>query len=71
MASELTSRFTYELMSGCGQIFSIFVTLLWIMVACGTVRKLTTGNLLFAPCLKDLEGIEQEQAKKHFGEKAV
>ena len=41
------------------------------MVAYGTVRKLATGKLLFAPCLKDLEGIEQAQAAKHFGEKVV
>ena len=27
------------------------------------------GNLLFAPCLKDLEG-KQELADKHFAEKA-
>lgn len=47
------------------------MTLLWIIVACGTVRKLATGNLLFAPCLKDLEGILQAQVAKHFGEKAV
>lgn len=50
---------------------SICVTLLWIMVACGTVRKLATGELLFAPCLKDLEGIEKDRAKKHFGEEAA
>ena len=58
-------------MRECGQIFSVMVTLLWIMVACGTVRKLATAQLLFAPCLKDLEGIQQEEAKKHFGDKAV
>ena len=40
------------------------------MVACGTVKKLATGELLFAPCLKDLEGIKQAQADKHFGEKS-
>ena len=53
------------------QIFSVAVTLLWIMVACETVRKLAKGQLLFAPCLKDLEGIKREQTAKHFGEKAV
>ena len=41
-----------------GTIFSISVTLLWIVVATGTVRRALTGELLFAPCLKDLE--EQE-----------
>lgn len=40
------------------------------MVAYGTLHKLATGQLLFAPCLKDLEDIKQEQAAKHFGEKA-
>jgi len=37
--------------------------MLWIVVACGTLRKLATGELLYAPCLKDLEG------KKKRGEK--
>lgn len=41
------------------------------MVACGTVRKLGTGELLFAPCLKDLEGIPKEQTAQHVGEKAA
>lgn len=37
------------------------------MVAIGTVRKAITGQLLFAPCLKDLEGKEKLGAK-HFEE---
>ena len=35
------------------------------MVACGTLKKLIMGDLLFAPCLKDLEG-KAELADKHF-----
>ncbi|KAL2038915.1 hypothetical protein N7G274_008255 [Stereocaulon virgatum] len=54
-----------------GTIFSVSVTLLWIIVAGGTIRKLTTGQLLFAPCLKDVEGLEKARAAKHFGETAV
>ena len=46
------------------------VTLLWIMVVCGTLKKLITGDLLFAPCLKDLEG-KKELAEKHFDNKSV
>ncbi|MCJ1269684.1 Plasma membrane sulfite pump involved in sulfite metabolism [Lobaria immixta] len=67
LGKEIPSMF-FEVL---GTIFSISVTLLWILVACGTVRKLATGNLLFAPCLKDLEGIQKGKAAKHFGEKAV
>ena len=44
------------------------VTLLWIMVAVGTVTRLATGNLLFAPCLKDLEG-KEKLAEEHFEDK--
>lgn len=43
------------------------MTLLWIMVAIGTVKKLAEGKLLFAPCLKDVEG-KEKLGKKHFGE---
>jgi hypothetical protein len=38
-----------------------------MMVTIGTVRKAATGQLLFAPCLNDLEGKERLGAK-HFGE---
>lgn len=40
------------------------------MVAAGTLKKASTGELFFAPCLRDLEGKEDHVAK-HFGEKAV
>ncbi|MCJ1314790.1 Plasma membrane sulfite pump involved in sulfite metabolism [Xylographa vitiligo] len=53
-----------------GTILSVAVTLLWIMVASGTIKKAVTGDIFFAPCLKDLEG-KEEQAAKHFGEKAA
>jgi hypothetical protein len=36
------------------------VTLLWIMVAARTVHKAWTGEIFFAPCLKDLEGKKGE-----------
>lgn len=48
-----------------GTIFSICVTGLWVMVVVGTVKKAIWGELIFAPCLKDLEGAERE-AKEHF-----
>ncbi|MCJ1255042.1 Plasma membrane sulfite pump involved in sulfite metabolism [Lignoscripta atroalba] len=66
LGEETPSKFFNVL----GTIFSVCVTLLWIMVSCGTVKKLATGGLLFAPCLKDIEG-EQTRAAKYFGEKAV
>ncbi len=44
------------------------MTLLWIIVAIGTLKKAATGEMFFAPCLKDLEGKEKE-ARDHFGEK--
>ncbi len=31
------------------------VILLWIMVSIGTIRKAATGEIFYAPCLKDLE----------------
>lgn len=49
------------------QIFSVSLTLLWIMVAIGTVKKALAGELLFAPCLKDVEGKER-LAATHLGE---
>lgn len=46
--------------------------ILWAIVVAASVYKLYTGELLFAPCLKDLEVRQQEErAKKHFGEKEV
>lgn len=53
------------------QILSLSVTLLWVIVACGTVKKLRTGEILFAPCLKDVEGLKKERVARHFGEKAA
>ncbi|KAH8817075.1 C4-dicarboxylate transporter/malic acid transport protein-like protein [Xylogone sp. PMI_703] len=66
MGKELPSRFFNVL----GTIFSVCVTLLWIMVSIGTIRKAMTGKLLFAPCLKDLEG-KEKQAAQHLGEPAL
>jgi hypothetical protein len=34
-----------------------------LVVAGGTIQKVSTGQLIFAPCLKDLEGKEEEAAK--------
>merc|ERR1711977_304671 len=60
MAKELPSEFFKVL----GTIFSVAVTLLWIMVAVGTVRRAWTGEIFFAPCLKDLEG-KKAQAEQN------
>jgi tellurite resistance protein TehA-like permease len=53
-----------------GTIFSISVTLLWIVVATGTIRRALTGELFFAPCLKDLEEKESRWGK-HCKQKSV
>jgi len=50
------------------QILSIVVTLLWIVVVSATVRKAATGDLFFAPCLKDVEG-KEHLGRRNFGEK--
>lgn len=59
MAKELPSEFFKVL----GTIFSVAVILLWIMVALGTMKKVYTGDIFFAPCLKDLEGKKDEAEK--------
>ncbi|MCJ1383488.1 Plasma membrane sulfite pump involved in sulfite metabolism [Xylographa soralifera] len=59
-----------KLTLGSHKILSVAVTLLWIMVASGTVKRALTGDIFFAPCLKDLEG-KEKQAAEHFGEKAA
>ncbi|KAG9241012.1 C4-dicarboxylate transporter/malic acid transport protein-like protein [Calycina marina] len=64
MGNELPSAFFRIL----GTILSVVVTLLWIIVAVGTVRKAATGELFFAPCLKDVEG-KEEHGRKLFGGK--
>ncbi|RMX79831.1 hypothetical protein D0869_08010 [Hortaea werneckii] len=51
LGSELPSAFFRVL----GTIFSVAVTLLWIVVSCGTLQRAWTGDMFFAPCLKDLE----------------
>ena len=47
------------LLTGTFQIISLSVLLLWIMVAARTVHLVYTGEMFFAPCLKDLRGKEQ------------
>ncbi|CZR67840.1 related to malic acid transport protein [Phialocephala subalpina] len=50
MAKELPSDF-FKII---GIIFSIIVVTLWLVVAGGTFWKAMTGEMFFAPCLKDL-----------------
>ena len=40
------------------------------MVAAGTLKKAYTGEIFFAPCLKDLEG-KEKQAAELFLDKAA
>ena len=67
MLTSVSSRLLTLLMTNHFQIFSVIVTLLWLIVTAGTVRKASTGELFFAPCLKDLEGMEA-RAAQHFGD---
>ena len=69
--ASATTQFAKELPSGffkvLGTIFSLIVTLLWVVVGVGTAYRAVTGNLIFAPCIKDWEA---EQEKKSTREKA-
>ncbi|KAF7189677.1 Sulfite efflux pump SSU1 [Pseudocercospora fuligena] len=53
-----------------GTALSIAVALLWTVVSIGTVWRASTGVLFFAPCLKDVEGKEEEARKYLEGETA-
>jgi hypothetical protein len=44
-------------------MFSVAVTLLWIIVAFGTLQRAWTGAIFVAPCLKEVEG-EEEKARE-------
>jgi hypothetical protein len=61
LAKEMPSSFFRVF----GTAFSVAVTLLWIGVSLGTLWKAATGEIFFAPCLKDLEGRESERRKGH------
>lgn len=42
------------------QILSLLVVLLWSVVAARTLHMVVTGEMFFAPCLKDIR--EKQQA---------
>ena len=46
-----------------GTIFSVRVTLLWVMTAALTLQRVWMGQMFFAPCLRDLEGKKEEAEK--------
>lgn len=56
LAKEIPSAFFRVL----GTIFSVAVTILWIIVSLGTLQHLWKGSVLAAPCLKD---VEEREAK--------
>ena len=37
------------------QVFAISVMLLWLVVATGTMKNVLYGNLVDAPCLREME----------------
>ena len=51
LAKEIPSAFFRVL----GTIFSVAELLLWLVVASRTLYKAYTGEMFFAPCLKDIE----------------
>jgi len=57
IAKELPSQFFKIL----GTIFSLAVVLLWIVVTAGTLRGALSGELFFAPCLKQWEAEQAER----------
>jgi uncharacterized membrane protein len=60
IAKEIPSAFFRVL----GTIFSVAELLLWVVVASGTLYKAYTGEMFFAPCLKDIENEESDQSKQ-------
>lgn len=56
LAKEIPSVFFRVL----GTIFSVAVTILWIIVSLGTLQHMWKGSVLAAPCLKD---VEEREAK--------
>lgn len=64
LAKELPSRFFKVL----GTIFSVAETLLWIMVACGTIKASLSGELFKPPHLevweKKMREVEEDERLK-------
>lgn len=60
LAQELPSRFFKVL----GTIFSVVETLLWIMVACGTIKASLNGELFQPPPLEPWEKKEKKGAEE-------
>lgn len=65
LAKELPSAFFRVV----GTIFSLSVTLLWIVVALGTLYRAWTGEIFIAPCLKEAEEKEKEKEKERLEKK--
>ncbi|KAF3762647.1 hypothetical protein M406DRAFT_46308 [Cryphonectria parasitica EP155] len=55
--TELPSMFFKVL----GTMFSVAVILLWCVVAAGTARGAWSGKLFYAPCLRNLPQVQQEE----------
>lgn len=47
-----------------GTAFSVVVALLWVMVSVGTLQRIWTGEILVAPCLKEVEKQEAQLARE-------
>ncbi|KZF19114.1 hypothetical protein L228DRAFT_224815, partial [Xylona heveae TC161] len=57
---ELPSRF-FDIL---GNIFTVAVVLLWVVVSVTTVRKALTGEIFFSPCLEKLRRIQLEEKQR-------
>ncbi|KAJ5730932.1 uncharacterized protein N7483_005440 [Penicillium malachiteum] len=57
IGTELPSSFFQVL----GMILAFFVVLLWIIVSIGTLRRVISGKLFFAPCLADIRVLEEDK----------
>ncbi|KAJ5734081.1 hypothetical protein N7493_002867 [Penicillium malachiteum] len=55
--AELNSKF-FQII---GMILALFVVLLWIIISIGTLRRVISGRLFFAPCLADLRVLEEDK----------
>jgi tellurite resistance protein TehA-like permease len=66
--STATTSFASEIPSGffrvLGTIFSLTVVLLWIVVSIRTIQQACTGQLFFAPCVKEWEAAQKERNKE-------
>lgn len=62
---QLSKEMPSPVLEVLGTVFSVAVTLLWIMVATATLKNAVSGELFHAPCLKALDesAVEQDSVR--------